>query len=423
MSHYGHSYGNPKPMKNHKSTFRFTPCGKSANIPPKRRMPYITRTVWLVSLISLFTDVASELLYPIMPLYLQTIGFSVVYIGLLEGLAEATAGFSKGVFGRWSDATGRRVPFVRAGYLLSALAKPLIVVAAHPLWVFFCRTADRLGKGVRTGARDALLSAESDIAHKGKVFGFHRGMDTLGAAIGPMLALVWLQQNPGHYRELFLFALFPGIVAVILSFLLREKVQQPATMHLRWWDFWRYYTKAPSAYRRTVNGLLLFTLFNSSDVFLLLILKWRGFPDEQLIGFYIFYNLIYALFSYPMGKIGDQIGLKKTFLGGLVIFIVVYAAIAHVQNFYGILALFFAYGIYAAMTEGISKAWITNLCKKEDTATAVGTFTALASLATMLASFCAGLVWKFTTPANTFYLASAGAAVAVLYLAAAPDSV
>lgn len=175
-------------------------------------------------------------------------------------------------------------------------------------------------------------------------------MDTLGAAIGPVLALVWLQQNPGHYRELFLFALFPGIVAVILSFLLREKVQQPATMHLRWWDFWRYYTKAPSAYRRTVNGLLLFTLFNSSDVFLLLILKWRGFSDEQLIGFYIFYNLIYALFSYPMGKIGDQIGIKKTFLGGLVTFIVVYAAIAHVQNFYGILALFFAYGCCRSST-------------------------------------------------------------------------
>lgn len=384
-------------------------------------MQYITRTVWLVSLISLFTDIASELLYPVMPLYLQSIGFSVVYIGLLEGIAEASAGFSKGIFGRWSDAIGQRVPFVRAGYLLSALAKPLVIVAPHPLWVLLCRTADRLGKGVRTGARDALLSAETDRTHKGKVFGFHRGMDTLGAAIGPTLALLWLQQNPERYRELFLIALLPGAIAVCLTFLLREKPQQRANLRTRW-DFWQYYAKAPSAYRHTVNGLLLFTLFNSSDVFLLLVLKWRGFSDEHAIALYIFYNLVYALFSYPMGKIGDTIGLKKTFLVGLCLFIAVYAAIAHVQNFYAVLTLFFAYGIYAAMTEGISKAWITNLCHKEDTATAIGTYTAFASLATMLASFVAGLVWQYSIPENAFYMAAGGATAALVYLAVAAET-
>lgn len=384
-------------------------------------MQHITRTVWLVSWVSLFTDVASEMLYPVMPIYLQTIGFSVAYIGLLEGIAEATAGFSKGVFGRWSDATGQRVPFVRTGYLLSALSKPLIVAAAHPLWVFFCRTADRLGKGVRTGARDALLSAETDPAHKGKVFGFHRGMDTLGAAIGPTLALLWLWQNPGSYQKLFLFALLPGLTAVALTFLLNDRTPQPTTApQMKWWDFLRYYTSASGAYRRTVNGLLLFTLFNSSDVFLLLILKLRGFSDQQVIGVYIFYNLVYALFSYPMGRLGDAVGLKKTFLAGLGLFIAVYTTIAFVRDFYTLLALFFAYGVYAAMTEGISKAWITNLCKKDDTATAVGTYTAFASLATMLASFTAGLIWRFVTPEATFLVAAAGAGLAVVYLVFTP---
>lgn len=384
-------------------------------------MQHITRTVWLVSLVSLFTDIASEMLYPVMPIYLQTIGFSIIYIGLLEGFAEATAGFSKGIFGRWSDVAGKRVPFVRAGYLLSALSKPLIIAAAHPLWVFFCRTADRLGKGVRTGARDALLAAETDPAHKGKVFGLHRGMDTLGAAIGPALALLWLWQNPGNYQDLFLFALLPGLIAVALTFLLKDKTPQPATApQIKWWDFLRYYTSATVSYRRTVNGLLLFTLFNSSDVFLLLILKLRGFTDQQVIGVYIFYNLVYALFSYPMGRLGDAIGLKKTFLGGLVVFIAVYTAIAFARDFYTLLALFFAYGTYAAMTEGISKAWITNLCKREDTATAVGTYTALASLATMLASFAAGLIWKFVTPEATFLVAAAGAGLAGFYLVTNP---
>jgi len=384
-------------------------------------MQHITRTIWIVSLISLFTDVASEMLYPVMPIYLQTIGFSIVYIGLLEGIAEATAGLSKGFYGRWSDVVGRRVPFVRAGYLLSAVSKPLIVAAAHPLWVFFCRTADRLGKGVRTGARDALLSAETVPAHKGKVFGFHRGMDTLGAAIGPTLALLWLSQNPGRYHELFVFALLPGLFAVALTFFLSDKTSQPAAARqFQWWDFMRYYTSASAAYRRTVNGLLLFTLFNSSDVFLLLLLKWRGFSDRHVIGFYIFYNLVYALFSYPMGRLGDSIGLKKTFLAGLLLFILVYTGMTFARDFSMLLALFFVYGIYAAMTEGISKAWITNLCDASDTATAVGTYQALASLATMLASFAAGLIWKFTSPEATFLLTAAGAGLAGIYLGLIP---
>lgn len=354
-----------------------------------------------------------------MPIYLQTIGFSVIWIGLLEGVAEATAGFSKGYFGRWSDLSGRRIPFVRAGYLLSALSKPLIVAAVNPLWVFFCRTADRLGKGVRTGARDALLSAETDPAHKGKVFGFHRGMDTLGAAIGPALALLWLWRFPGSYHKLFLFALLPGLAAVGLTFLLREKPAVTTSQVRRpWWDFLRYYPQASREYRQTVNGLILFTLFNSSDVFLLLILKLRGSSDIQVIGVYIFYNLIYALASYPMGRLGDAIGLRKTFLIGLILFISVYLAIAYTENFYGLLALFFVYGLYAAMTDGISKAWITNLCAKEDTATAVGTYTAFASIATMAASLLAGVIWRFISPEATFIFAAVGAGFSAVYLVA-----
>lgn len=391
--------------------FSIAPSAKAVNIR------HLTRTIWLVSLVSLFTDVASEMLYPVMPIYLSSIGFSIVWIGLLEGVAEATAGLSKGFFGRWSDVTGKRVPFVRVGYLLSAVAKPLIIAAANPLWVFFCRTADRLGKGIRTGARDALLSAETDAANKGKVFGFHRGMDTLGAAVGPALALLWLWQNPGSYHDLFLFAVIPGLLAAALTLLLKDKLTHGTVKaKMRWWDFLHYYKSAPDAYRHTVNGLLLFTLFNSSDVFLLLLLKWRGFSDRQVIGAYIFYNLVYALFSYPMGKLGDAIGLKKTFLGGLTLFIVVYVTIAFAQNFYVLLGLFFLYGIYAAMTDGISKAWITNLCKTEDTATAVGTYTAFASIATMLASLTAGLIWRFAAPEATFFVAAGGAALAAMYL-------
>src|SRR4030095_3245700 len=136
-------------------------------------MKLITRTIWILSLISLFTDMASEMLYPIMPIYLKTIGFSVVLIGILEGMAEATAGLSKGYFGKLSDNLNRRVPFVQAGYALSAVSKPMMALFIYPLWIFFARTIDRLGKGIRTGARDAMLSDECTKENKGKVFGFH----------------------------------------------------------------------------------------------------------------------------------------------------------------------------------------------------------------------------------------------------------
>lgn len=376
----------------------------------------ITRTVWLVSLVSLFTDVASEMLYPVMPIYLQTIGFSVLYIGILEGLAEATAGLSKGYFGRLSDVTAKRVPFVRAGYLLSAIAKPLIILTIHPVWVFLCRTADRLGKGVRTGARDAMLSAETDATNKGTVFGFHRGMDTLGAAIGPALALGYLALWPHQYRNLFLFALAPGLVAVALALFLKDKpaegVAKPKVSFL---DFVHYYRSAPRSYRTTVAGLLLFALFNSSDVFLLLLLKQRGFSDQQTIGVYIFYNLVYAAFSYPMGKLADSLGLKRTFMGGLILFTMVYAGAAMTTDLRIYLGLFFLYGLYAAMTEGISKAWISNLCESKDTATAIGTYTGFSSVATLIASLVAGLVWQLSTPAMTFFLAAVGGAVSLTY--------
>ncbi|HXU26934.1 MAG TPA: MFS transporter, partial [Bacteroidia bacterium] len=154
-------------------------------------MKIITRNILIISFVSLFTDVASEMLYPVMPIYLKTIGFSILLIGVLEGVAEATAGLSKGYFGNLSDNKGKRLPFVQIGYALSAISKPMMALFVYPLWVFGARSIDRLGKGVRTGARDALLSDEATPETKGTIFGFHRSMDTLGAVLGPLLALVY----------------------------------------------------------------------------------------------------------------------------------------------------------------------------------------------------------------------------------------
>lgn len=380
----------------------------------RKSLKYITRSVWILSLVSLFTDTASEMLYPIMPIYLKTIGFSIVLIGILEGVAEATAGLSKGYFGKLSDASGRRVPFVQIGYAFSAISKPMMAIFTFPLWIFFARTIDRFGKGIRTGARDAILSDEATPQTKGKIFGFHRSMDTLGAVIGPSLALLYLYFYPQEYKTLFFIAFIPGLVAVLASFYLKEKKVNAHNTNLQtpFFSFLKYWKLSPPDYKKLVTGLLIFTLFNSSDVFLLLQAKQSGLDDTMVVGLYIFYNLVYALFAFPIGVLADNVGLKTIFIAGLTLFAVVYLGMAVNTNLYLFFGLFFIYGIYASATEGISKAWISNITDKKDTATAIGTFSGLQSICTMLASSLTGLIW-FQFGAPTAFITTATATLIV----------
>ncbi len=382
------------------------------------KIKIITRNVLVLSFVSLFTDIASEMLYPVMPIYLKTIGFSIVLIGVLEGVAEATAGLSKGYFGNLSDNTGKRLPFVQIGYLFSAVSKPMMAFFTYPLWVFLARTIDRLGKGVRTGARDALLSDEATPETKGRVFGFHRSMDTLGAVLGPLLALVYLAYYPNDYKTLFYIAFFPGVISITFTLLIKEKPNQQSIQKAKigLLDFVKYWKISPAIYKKLVTALLVFALFNSSDVFLLLKIKEAGLNDTTVIGTYIFYNLIYAISSYPLGVLADRIGMKKILVSGLILFAIVYVGMAYAESQLVFLVLFFFYGIYAAATEGIAKAWITNICKKNNTATAIGTYTAFQSLATLLASSLAGLIWFYVGASTTFLVSGIMALVVAIYI-------
>ncbi|ESU19706.1 hypothetical protein FCR2A7T_18680 [Flavobacterium cauense R2A-7] len=355
------------------------------------------------------------MLYPVMPIYLKSIGFSIVLIGVLEGIAEATAGLSKGYFGKLSDNSGKRVPFVRIGYAFSSLSRPMMAVFTFPVWIFLARTIDRFGKGIRTGARDAMLSDEATPQTKGKIFGFHRSMDTLGAVFGPALALLYLYYYPQDYKTLFYVAFIPGLFAVAASFLLKDKtrVSDKEKTKVSFFSFLQYWKASPTPYRKLVAGLLLFTLFNSSDVFLLLKAKESGLDDAMVIGMYIFYNLIYALFAFPLGILADKVGLKTIFISGLILFASVYFGMAMSVNQYLFFGLFALYGIYSAATEGISKAWISNITDKKDTATAIGTFSGLQSIATMLASSLTGIIW-FRFGATTAFITTACITVIVI---------
>ena len=385
-------------------------------------MRIITRTVWILSLVSLFADVASEMLYPVIPLYLQGIGFSVVWIGLLEGVAGFTAGISKGYFGKLSDEKGVRLPFVKTGYFLSALSKPMLAVAAFKLWIFFARTLDRLGKGIRTAARDALLSKEATRQTKARIFGFHRSLDTMGAVLGPILALAWLNYYPGGYTSIFYMAFIPGLISVLLIFLLREQKQPASTLPAgNFFSFFSYWKIATPSYKRLVTGLTLFAIANSSDVFLLLKAKQIGGNDSMAITAYILYNVVYAASSYPMGIIADKLGKKKVFLFGLLLFAVVYGGFVFTTSPAVVYGLFFVYGIYAAATEGIAKAWITNIAHDQNTATAIGFYTSMESVSSLIASLIAGILWSSAGSGWMFIFSTGVTFVVLLYLLKAKD--
>ncbi len=383
-------------------------------------MKHISHTVWILSLVSLFTDVASEMLYPIMPIYLQSIGFSVVLIGVLEGFAEATTGLSKGYFGQLSDRSFKRVPYIQIGYAFSAISKPMMALFVFPVWIFFARTIDRFGKGIRTGARDAMLSDESTPATKGRIFGFHRSLDTLGAAIGPSLALVYLYFYPENYKTLFLIAFIPGLLALGTSLLLKDKKRNTKKRVIKKssvFSFLSYWKRSPLGYKKVVAGLLFFTLFNSSDVFLLLKVKESVQNDAVVIGVYIFYNLIYALFAYPLGILADKIGLKTVLLSGFFLFAMMYLGMSLTKDLYLFFGLFFLYGMYAAATEGVAKAWISNIVDTKDTATAIGTFSGFQSICMLIASSLTGVIWyRFGSAVALLVTASASMLVVLYFL-------
>jgi MFS family permease len=298
----------------------------------------------------------------------------------------------------------------------------MMAVLVYPLWIFFARTIDRFGKGIRTGARDALLSDEASPETKGKVFGFHRSMDTVGAVIGPSIALGYLYLYPQDYKTLFFIAFIPGLLAVFASFYLKEKKsnRQIKKTSITFFSYLHYWHTSPSAYRKVVTGLLVFTLFNSSDVFLLLKAKEAGLEDSIVIGIYIFYNLIFALFAFPMGILADKVGLKTIFVFGLALFATVYFGMSVNKNFYFFFVLFFLYGIYASATEGISKAWISNIVDRKDTATAVGTYSGFQSICTMFASSLTGLIWFKFGAEFAFIITASMTILVIIYFLVIP---
>jgi MFS family permease len=352
----------------------------------------ISRNVIVLGLVSLFQDASSEMLYPVVPMFLATVlGAPMTVIGLIEGFAEFAASILKAVFGRLSDRFQRRRIFVSFGYGLSAMSRPLLALAQSWGVVLAARLLDRFGKGVRTSPRDALLAASAPAPHRGKVFGLHRALDTVGAVAGPLLAIWLLAITNNDYRVVFLVAVIPTALALGLTFFVKEikadKLQSERAFHLP-------LAHLPLAYWKFLAVNTLFFLGNSSDVFLILRAKDLGLTPQLAILAYVVYNLVFALLAAPAGALSDRLGRRRVMQLGFLIFAGVYGGFAFSASPLLIWPLFALYGFYAAMTEGVSKAAIADCTAPEHHGSAIGLFYMAAGLAMLIASSLAGWLWK-----------------------------
>ena len=363
----------------------------------KRKIP---KQVLILGMISFFTDFASEMLYPVVPLFLTSVlGASMAVVGLIEGVAEVTASLLKGDFGALSDKLRKRAVFVKIGYTLSAIVKPLPGFFPFIGTVVTSRTLDRVGKGIRTAPRDALLAANADKTNRGAIFGFHRSMDTLGAVVGPLIALLVLYLSGDNYRLVFYFAIIPSVGAIYFAFRAKESDAVKAkTKKYNFGEFWR---TAPRAYKKLLVLIAVFSIANSSDVFLILKLKSISSDFTAILG-YVFFNVIYALFSYPAGILSDKFSKRIIFGAGLIIFSLVYAGFSFADNLIIVFILFTLYGFYSAATDGISKAWISDFVEDENRATAIGLYNSVTGLGVLVGSSLAGVMWDSFSSAVPF---------------------
>ncbi|MDD2773343.1 MAG: MFS transporter [Elusimicrobiales bacterium] len=386
----------------------------------------LTKNVVFLGAVSGLTDISSEMLYPLMPLFLTTVLHAPMSaVGLIEGTAEATASILKAAGGLWSDRTARRKPFVVWGYGLSSLSKPLMALAyAWPL-VLFARVTDRIGKGVRTSARDALVASSTPREHWGKAFGFHRAMDTAGAALGPLAALFLMDYMGLDYRPIFIIAFVPAAlgVLVLIRFVKESGVdvnaqKTPAAGAENGLSFRESLRRLSPQFRQFLLFYGIFALGNSSDAFLLLKAKNMGFTTAHVILAYVGYNVVYALCAGPAGWLSDKLGRARTLVIGFAIFALVYLGfgLAHDANM--VWALFALYGFYGAFNEGVAKAMVSDLSGSGNRGTAMGVFQGATGILAFAASFAAGILWDKIGPAAPFILGAACAAVSSVLLLA-----
>jgi MFS family permease len=381
----------------------------------------VSRNVFLLGLVSLLGDVSSEMVVPLLPAFLVALGGGAEALGVIEGAAEATASFFKYLSGRWADRVRRLLPMAVGGYALAAAVRPLLALAQSPWHVFAVRCVDRVGKGIRTSPRDKLLAASAEPERLAEAFSFHRGMDHLGAAVGPLVATALLLVWPGRLRLVFALAAIPGALAVALLFAVREApaatpIPTPTSTS----------TSNDTLARRPPAGLLasifLFTLGNSTDALLLLRAQGLGVPTALLPVLWTELHVVRAATSWPLGRLADRLGRRASLAAGWGLYAVCYLGFAVAADPWQAWALFAAYGLVAGLTEGTERALVASSVPQDRRGRALGLYNLVSGFGLLVASVLAGELWDHVSPGAALGLGAALAAAAAVLLLARPGA-
>jgi MFS family permease len=378
-----------------------------------RKIAGLQRNIFFAGIVSFFMDFSSEMVYPLVPLFLSSVlGVPKSVIGLIEGIAESTASLLK-VFSGWlSDRLGHRKWLMALGYGISTLSRPLIATAPNWGQVLSSRFMDRFGKGIRNAPRDALIAESCEEQRLGRSFGFHRGMDTLGAVIGPAAAFGLLAYFNGQVRLVFWLSMIPGLLAVLtIIIFIRETracpLDQAEKPRLGWSRF-------SCVYKYFIVVVTLFSLGNSSDVFLILRAQNLGISVAIIPLVYLVFNVVYGLGALPAGLLSDRIGPKPIILLGFILFGLIYLGFSLADRPIHIWLLFILYGVFMAMTEGVQKAYLATIIPRDFKATGFGLYNTLVGLAVLPASVIGGLLWDRIGPSATFLFGTAFSWLAAL---------
>lgn len=376
---------------------------------------WLSRNLLIVSGISLLQDAASEFLYPLLPLLLTgVLAAPPVVLGVIEGLADATAGVTKYVAGRWSDSRGRK-PFIGIGYSLAALGKAIVAAAGAWPFVLLGRVTDRLGKGIRSAPRDALIASSVPAEALGRAFGFHRAADTFGAVIGPLLGLAVLTALDNDLRAALWWAVIPAVVSALLVLLIRTPEQEYMER--------RHRAEAPKVpmpkqFWRIAIPLSIIAVLNFADALLLLRFIDLGYNTTQVVLGYVVFNSVYTLCAYPAGAFADRLHPLYVYALGLTAFGIAYLGLGLTSDGFMPFVLMGIYGIFPALTDGVGKAWIARVVPAAHRGRGQGIFQAFNAIGILIAGLWAGLAWNAGPGAGVLPLVTSGslALVAVCML-------
>lgn len=360
----------------------------------------ITKNIFILGLVSLFTDLSSQMVFPLIPLFLTTVlGAGAYAVGIVEGAAETAASLLKVISGYWSDKIKKRKPFVLFGYSLSSITKPLFAFANIWSFVLFIRVVERIGKGLRTAPRDAIVAESCDESVRGKAYGFHRAMDGIGSVLGAILAFLLLPVL--GYRNIFLLAFIPSIIAVLVILFIKEK-NAPTKKETRETSIKLSFKELSMNLRMFIIVSSIFALGHFGYAFLLLRAKDIGLADNIAILLYVIFYIVYTICIIPFGILSDKIGRKPILIMGYLVFAITSIGLIFISNIYGILLFFVIYGIFYAMIDGVQRAFIVDLAPKHLKATALGAFHTSIGLVALPGGLIAGLLWDIISPEATF---------------------